>query len=221
MKKIFGAIAICVGIITLSSCSGNKQQAVSATDKQLVSTATEATSVPVSLSESTLKWKGFKPGGERFGSISLESGKILLSGKKLVAGNVVIQMNSIVVEDLQGEEAEKLKSHLENEDFFEVAKYPTALFELTDLPEGGLDLSEIKELKGNLTLKDVTKNITIPVEQITADQETGLYQIKSKPFFINRADWNVRYKSKTFFNDLADKFIEDNIELQFILIARA
>lgn len=221
MKKIFSTIALGVGVLALASCSGNKQQAVSTGDAQTVSVAQEATTVPVALAESTLKWKGFKPGGEHFGAIGLSAGEIKLEGQKLLAGYVEVQMNSIVVEDLEGEMAEKLKAHLESEDFFEVAKYPTARFELTDLPQEGVELTKVAELKGNLTLKDVTKNITIPVEEVVVDPATGAYHIKSKTFTINRADWNVRYGSKSFFNNLKDKFIEDNMELQFVLVAKA
>ena len=37
--------------------------------------------------------------------------------------------------------------------------------------------------------------------------------IKSEPFMINRTEWNVNYASKSVFDDLKDKFVEDNIEL--------
>ena len=90
-------------------------------------------------------------------------------------------------------------------------------FELTDIPAEGIRLSEAQELKGNLTLKDVTKNITIPVESVSLDDATGAYTIKSKTFTINRTDWNVKYGSKSFFTGLGDKFINDEIELSFVL----
>lgn len=220
MKKVFNAICLSLSIIAFASCSGSNKQAVAANGEQEVSVATEATTAKVSLDESTLKWKGFKPGGEHFGSIALSEGEIKLSGDKLVAGYVVVQMNSIAVEDLEGEMATKLKGHLESADFFEAEKYPTAKFELTNIPEGGIELNKITELTGNLTLKDVTKNITIPVEMITEDAATSTYKVTSKSFVINRADWNVRYGSKSFFDNLADNFIEDNMELQFVLVAK-
>lgn len=218
MKKIFSAISLSVAVLAFASCSGNNKQAVSAGSEQTVSVSEEA-AIPVALEESVLNWKGFKPGGEHFGTIALEAGEIKLAGDKLVAGHVVVKMNSILVKDLEGEMADKLKGHLESADFFEAEAYPTAKFELTNLNEG-VELATITELTGNLTLKDVTKNITIPVEEVTADAATGSYLIKSKPFVINRADWNVKYGSKTFFDNLADNFIEDNIELQFVLVAK-
>ena len=116
-----------------------------------------------------------------------------------------------------GEGGDKLKAHLLSEDFFDVANYPEVKFELTDIPAEGIRLSEAQELKGNLTLKDVTKNITIPVESVSLDDATGAYTIKSKTFTINRTDWNVKYGSKSFFTGLGDKFINDEIELSFVL----
>lgn len=220
MKKIVSSLALGIGVLTLVACSNNKQQAISAGVKQDVSVASEGTTIPVATTESTIKWRGFKPGGEHFGQISLAEGEIKLLNQSLVSGKVVVQMNSIAVESLEGEMADKLKAHLENEDFFEVQTYPLGQFELTDLPEQGIELGLLTELKGNLSLKGITKNITIPIEEVVADASKGSYLIKSKPFMINRADWNVRYRSKTFFNDLADKFIEDNIELQFVLVAK-
>ena len=136
----------------------------------------------------------------------------------LHGGYVTIKMDGIIVEDLKAEEGgDKLKAHLEGEDFFDVAKYPEARFELTDVPAEGLKIADIKELKGNLTLKDVTKNITIPVASIQRDAATGKYSFTSQTFRINRADWNVKYGSKSFFTGLGDKFINDDIELSFVL----
>lgn len=220
MKKIISSTFLILGILAFASCSNQSKKAVSAGNEQEVSVAKEASIVKISLGESSLKWKGFKPGGEHFGSISLSDGEIKLSGDNLVSGYVAVQMNSIAVEDLEGEMAAKLKGHLESEDFFDSNKYPTAKFELTNLPEGGLNLSKITELTGNLTLKDVTKNITIPIETIESESNTASYKITSKTFTINRADWNVRYGSKSFFDNLADNFIEDNIELQFVILAK-
>jgi polyisoprenoid-binding protein YceI len=53
--------------------------------------------------------------------------------------------------------------HLRGEDFLEVDKYPTARFKSTAYKETGLDTSV---LEGELTLKGVTKPITIEVERI-------------------------------------------------------
>ena len=190
-----------LGLFTLSlalvACSGQKgQNAVSASDSVAANTLTVGQTVSVDSSASYLSWKGFKPGGQHYGKLPVSAGEL----------------------DLKAEDgADKLKQHLESEDFFDVAKYPEARFELTNLPAEGVKVAELTELQGNLTLKDVTKNITIPVASVVADPATGAYTITSKTFTINRADWNVKYGSKSFFTGLGDKFINDDIELSFVL----
>jgi polyisoprenoid-binding protein YceI len=65
---------------------------------------------------------------------------------------------------------------------------------------------------GNLTIKDITKSITIPASISTVD---GVTVFKSETFEVNRADFNVKYGSKSFFDNLKDKFINDNMEFSF------
>lgn len=221
MKKTFLALAGFVAISAMTiSCSGGQksENTVTASDSVATSAVLSDTSLKVDSASSYLTWRGFKPGGEHFGKLPVTSGEVSIADSKLFGGNVTIAMNGIIVEDLQGETAAQLKGHLESADFFEVEKFPTARFELTGVPAEGLDIATLKELQGNLTLKDVTKNITIPVASVETVAEGT--KITSATFRINRADWNVKYGSKSFFKDLGDKFIDDEIELSFTLIAR-
>ncbi len=212
--------ALALGGIIFTACSGQSSgSAVATSDSASVATISQETALAVDSTASYLTWKGFKPGGEHFGKLPVSHGQVATSAGKLYGGYVEIAMNGIIVEDIQGEMAATLKAHLENEDFFETATYPTSRFELTDLPSEGADITSLKELKGNLTLKDVTKNITIPVKGITAGSD-GSLRIESEVFRINRADWNVKYGSRSFFTGLGDKFIHDEIELSFVLLAR-
>ncbi len=52
--------------------------------------------------------------------------------------------------------------HLRSEDFFEVSKYPTITFESTGYEAGG----EMDRLMGNLTIRGITKPVTIDVKQV-------------------------------------------------------
>ena len=205
--------------LSLASCSGSSKSegSIAASEAAAVSdVAAEALSVDATAS--ALSWKGFKPGGEHYGKLPISAGQLDIKDDVLHGGYVTIKMNGIIVEDLKAEDGgDKLKAHLEGEDFFDAAKYPEAKFKLTDVPAEGLKIADIKELKGNLTLKDVTKNITIPVASIQRDAATGKYSFTSQTFRINRADWNVKYGSKSFFTGLGDKFINDDIELSFVL----
>ncbi len=220
MKKTFVSLMGMAAIaFAVASCNGQKSSStVQANDSAQVSAVSDGI-LAIDSTASYLTWKGFKPGGEHYGKLPVSTGEISVVEGKLKGGNITVAMNGIVVEDLQGEMAAQVKAHLENEDFFEVATYPTARFELTDIPADGIAVDSIRELKGNLTLKGVTKNITIPVSEVSVNQD-GKYVAKSATFRINRADWNVKYGSKSFFTGLGDKFINDEIELSFVLQAK-
>ena len=56
--------------------------------------------------------------------------------------------------------SDKFNQHLQSEDFFDVAKFPTATFKSTKVVFSGNKPSEII---GNLTLKGITKPVTLKV----------------------------------------------------------
>lgn len=217
-KYYVAALSSVVALGMLTACNGSAKSGdrVEASEQASVSVSEKGGVLPIDTAESILNWKGFKPGGEHFGKLPVSEGQVTIEGGKLLAGSVTFQMNGIVVEDIQGEMAAKLKAHLENADFFEVETYPTARFELTGISAEGLDLATLTQLEGNLTLKSETKNVVIPIESV--QQLEGKTLIKSKVFRINRTDWKVEFGSKSLFKNLGDKFIDDEIELSFSLV---
>ena len=66
-------------------------------------------------------------------------------------------------------------------------------------------------LAGNLTLKDATNNVTFPV---TVTNEADVLTVSSDVFKIDRSKWNVKYGSKSFFDDLKVKVFNVDIELK-------
>ncbi|MFZ2282945.1 MAG: YceI family protein, partial [Lutibacter sp.] len=141
----------------------------------------------VNVENSKLTWKGYKPTGSHTGTIILTSGKMVVKNNKLTGGSFVANMNTI--KDADG--SAKLEGHLKSADFFDNALYPTAKFDIAK--------SEIKGAKiqvtGNMTIKGVTKQITFPATFVVNNDNVTL---TSDTFQINRADFNVKYKSKTF-----------------------
>ena len=163
----------------------------------------------VNVENSKLTWKGYKTTGDHTGTITLASGNIILTGNKLTGGSFVADMGTI--KDVDG--SAKLEGHLKSADFFDIAVYPTSKFEITK--------SEIKESKmhitGNMTIKGITKQITFPATlAVNKDNVT----LTSDTFQINRADFNVKYNSKTFFDNLKDKFINDEFDFQVTIVAK-
>ena len=81
---------------------------------------------------SVVNWKGFKPTGEHYGTLELKNGHFNVSDGKVVGGEFQLDMNSIKNLDIpaDSEYNAKLVSHLKNDDFFGVDKYPTATFKI-------------------------------------------------------------------------------------------
>jgi polyisoprenoid-binding protein YceI len=204
--------------IALIACGG-KKEAIKTEDKKDVLQATElSTNYSVDLTSSALGWKGTKVGGGHNGTINISEGTISVEKNNITAGNFVIDMKTIKVIDLAGTDGEaKLKEHLESPDFFEIGKYPTAKFEITGSEKlaAADSLGNNYKIMGNLTIKDVTKNITIPAN-VTMDATQ--FAATSK-FNLDRTDFNVKYKSAKFDAKVKDKAIGDIMEFDLKLKA--
>ncbi|MDO4714797.1 MAG: YceI family protein [Bacteroidales bacterium] len=209
MIKTTLATATMALALALTSCGGSSTQATQSSDAQAATISNDSTAIDTAAS--TIQWKGTKPGGEHWGTVALQSGQIYTNeAGELVGGNFTIDMASIVCADLdEASGKQALETHLKNEDFFNVAKYPTAKFEITAVTPQATD-STTHLISGNLTLLDSTKNISFPA---TLTQANGVAEAKTVTFVIDRTQWGVTYSSKSIFAELKDKFINDNIEL--------
>lgn len=163
----------------------------------------------VNVDNSTLNWKGYKPTGTHNGTITLASGNIFLKNNKIAGGNFVADMSTIK----ESEDNSKLENHLKSEDFFEIVVFPIAKFEITEITNKG----EKIQVTGNITIKGITKQIAFPAALLVNEDSLVL---TSDTFQINRADFNVKFKSKSFFNDLKDKFVNDEFDFQVTIIAK-
>jgi hypothetical protein len=162
---------------------------------------------------SVLNWKGFKPTGTHNGTVAIKNGTFEVKEGKLVGGNFVFDMNAITVLDIPAEDEGngKLKGHLESGDFFDIENNPTATFEILEVVN-----TENTLVKGNLTVKGITKSIEFPAT-ITAT-DAGI-QLSGASFEIDRTEFDIQYKSQKFFDNLKDKFINDEFEISFELNA--
>ena len=207
MKKIF--VAIIAVSITFVSCKGEKKEKVEV--KEEVKVEKVAATNNVDLSASILNWTGRKPGGAHSGTVALKESSLVIEDGKVTSGEFIVDMSSIKNTDIKDPKyAANLVGHLSNADFFDVPKYPTSKFVITSVEEKEGKLA----VTGNLTIKDVTKSVTIPA---TLSEENGTYTFKSDSFNIDRADFNVKYGSKKWFDNLKDKFINDLVEMSFVV----
>jgi len=169
---------------------------------------------------SQVKWTGEKILGKHYGTINIKVGSLMMKNNKMT-GVFDIDMNTIVSEDLKGDKAsfDKLIGHLKSDDFFSVAKNPTATFNLRKAdkynPRKGENFNYM--LTGDLTIKGITNEIRFPAKIELNDKNL----IANADFTIDRTKWNVRYGSGSFFDNLGDKAIYDDIKFELLIKAKA
>lgn len=214
MKKAIFTLPLVACMVFFTACKSEKKNDANAEEAQAAKEVTaESVKYKVNADQSTIDWKGSKPTGTHTGTIAIESGVITAKGGTIESGNFLIDMNSITVTDLKaGEGKENLEAHLKGtvegkeDHFFNVVEHPTAYFEVT-----GVEAKENQTiLSGNLTIKGIKKNVSFPVK--VAEDGTNI-TLTSESFTIDRTQWNVNYGSKSVFDNLGDKFVNDEIEL--------
>ena len=162
----------------------------------------------ISKSNATVKWEGSKiTGSGHYGTIDLKESMLQMDGEKLAGGSFKVNMSTIKSTDLSGNMAAKLEGHLKSDDFFGVEKYPEASFIITKVKPGSAK-NEF-HVKGDLTIKETTKQVDFPV---TISWEDGK-AVASATMTIDRADFDVRYGSDRFFDNLGDKAINNEFKL--------
>ena len=146
---------------------------------------------------SKIEFIGAKVTGHHNGSFKKISGTIDYAGQ-IEKSRVSITIDSSSLET----DTPDLTKHLKTADFFDVAKYPEAKFESTEIKPGG-EKGASHTVTGNLTLHGVTKSVTFPA---TITVHPGAITVESS-FAINRKDFAINYPGKT------DDLIRDDVAL--------
>jgi polyisoprenoid-binding protein YceI len=217
MKKI---TLILSAIAALAACN-NAPKADKATTTEIQSvTAAEGADYNVD-STASLSWTGTKPGGKHEGTFKITNGILTIKDSSLTGGNFSIDINSLSNTDMAGdaENKGKLEGHLKSPDFFDAAKFPTAKFEITSVEPfvAGKDSNTVlagatHTIKGNLTLKDSTKNISFPAKVSV----NGNSASASADFNIDRTLWGMNYKGP---NNPQDWVINKLVNIKIALTA--
>jgi len=169
---------------------------------------TDGETKTIKTAESKVVWTGKKVTGQHTGNIDIKSGSLDFDKGMLTGGTIVIDMNSIACTDLGEDGARKLEGHLKSDDFFGVSAHPTATLKITDVNAG--NAGEGYNVTADITIKGITKSISFPA-QIDANKATA-------KMTIDRTDFDVRYGSGSFFDNLGDKTIYDDFELDIVLM---
>jgi len=218
MKKLTYILA--AGLFAAACSTTPEGEAIEANEAAEVNEVAEAVKYSVSAEESTIKWEGSDIVGKAHnGTISLAEGNLDMVEGELVGGTFTIDMKSIVNIDIENPEYNaKLVGHLESDDFFGVDSFPTAQFEITNVKAlDGDSTGMTHQIAGNLNMRGVSKNIEF---EAGVKSQDGFVKAISEEFVIDRSNWNVKFRSPSFFSmeELKDKAINDNIKLQIKVV---
>ena len=166
----------------------------------------------VDAEKSKLTWVGKKVTGEHTGTINVAEGSFTTKSNKVTGGSFAIDMTSIKDTDITNPSGqERLVNHLKSDDFFSSEKHPKATFVITKITSGEKDQYTVE---GNLTIKGITNEIEFPA---TIQLVNGQVTAKAK-ILIDRTKFDIKFRSGNFFENLGDKVIDDNFELNVELV---
>ena len=160
-------------------------------------------SLNINTSTSSVEWKGVMVGiYSHNGFVSIKEGNLVYQGNSITGGSITIDMETMTQSDsLYKTEENKLVAHLESPDFFDVANFPTATFEITSSDLG------TNKVYGNLTVKGITDSEV--VENVIFDGET---KSATGTLKFDRQKYGVTYKGSK-----KDMLVGDEVEMTISL----
>ena len=169
---------------------------------------TQAQSLTANTFESNIRWYGEEITGKtHFGNLSFKEAQIEIQDGVINGGKFVVDMNTLSVEDLSGGAKLKLEGHLKSDDFFSVKNNPQATLKITQKAKVN---GETQTLYGDLIIKGIKKPIDCTI--IFGDNKTAVAKMT-----FDRSKYNVRFRSGSFFENLGDKLILDDIRMEVSL----
>tara|TARA_Y200000002_G_scaffold192681_1_gene159048 strand:+ start:303 stop:884 length:582 start_codon:yes stop_codon:yes gene_type:complete len=174
--------------------------------------------VQMDLSKSSIKWIGKEiTTKEHFGALKFSKAQLEFNGDELTGGEFTVDMTTLDVQDLSGGGKQRLEGHLRSDDFFSVDKHKSSFLKINEVlsPELSRIASDNNsfEVNGELTIKGITQPIVFTLKPLS-DQK----YIADLTF--DRSDYNVKFRSGSFFENLGDKLILDDIKLEVTLVKK-
>ncbi len=200
-----------------------KADKAAVSEPQAVLTQASGHTLPLDTTACILFWIGTKPTGEHKGSFRFRDGEIFVNDSTITGGNFTINIASLRNLDLnkQPDMQQQLEEELRGANFFDAGQFPTAKFEVTEVtpyhPAASDESVLLKDathmIRGNLTMKNATKNITFPAKIV---YEKGKVKAAAN-FNIDRTQWGMTYRAD---KSLQDKLINSVVNIQFELITK-
>ena len=165
----------------------------------------------VDVSASSIKWTGSQISGKsHFGSLKFKTGNITIKDNVVESGVFVVNMTSLSVDDLEGRGKKSLEGHLNSDDFFSVESFPTSSLRIDSGTKTGPNSYDVL---GTLTIKGISQEVNFSLN-------LGENNSAGAKLTFDRSKFNVRYGSGSFFENLGDRLILDDIDLEVSLLLR-
>ena len=170
-----------------------------------LATVSVAFANPIVVKSGTVNWTGYKVTGQHSGTLSLKSGSIDIQDGQLVGGEFVVDMTSLTVTDLKGKGKANLEGHLKSDDFFGVEAHNEAHMKITQVTGDANGYT----VTGDFTIKGQTHAV---VFDMTVDENSAIAKVK-----IDRTLYDIRYGSDSFFDNLGNKAIDNEFDIDVTL----
>lgn len=205
--RILSMALLSAATLSFVACTSNE----STTSEETTADAAALTdgTVSVDTSASAVMWKGVMVGMyDHSGTVKLNSGSVTVADGKITGGTFEVNLTTITPtdENYKPEEdrtPEKLVGHLSSDDFFNVAQFPTATFEITG--------SEGTTVMGNLTVRGKTN--AEKVENVVISEENGMVKMTGDLTF-DRKKYDV-----AFTHPMKEMVLSDEVVLNVSLVA--
>jgi polyisoprenoid-binding protein YceI len=170
--------------------------------------------------KSVVEWTGRNINNRHYGRIALSGGDVVISNNLPVSGRFVLDMNRLANLDLQDEGWRgMLHRHLKSDDFFDVERYPSAVFQLQGAAPiaGATPGTSNVEINGTLTIRDTTRPLCFTA--MVVPQEDGSLKAQAA-LDLDRTAWGVCYGSGRLYERLGMHLVNDLISIELFVVAR-
>lgn len=243
-KILWLSLVLLLAVTVVAGCGNKDNSAEEGEVEQEQIDLTGADTYQVKVADSSLTWSGQMNlvDKKHYGTVVIKEGKLMVRDGQVLAGDFILDMTTIDNQDLTGEGKTKLEDHLKSDDFFSTKMYPEAKLNIIkaeyvvaetndeieedtvdadkeEIVEANTELPADYMLTADLTIKDKTNTITFPAHIVLVQEDQTNILTATAEFTIDRTLWDIQYGSGSFFDDLGDQVIDDNIVFNIELTA--